>query len=166
MPMLVRSARSTCLTSAWAAQVFHHAARDLVRAAAKHKPWGASQLLRLRRLSNAARQVVADKKTVDQEVGMMMRRTNNLNLHFLCGEKKLLRSQVLGMQQQLKQLVTQMDTFITQGRKVQFRFEGLRARRNRMLLNLAAAVEAYADRGQGSQRQSSRGGPLRISDGP
>lgn len=133
--------------SSWDAilQVFHSAARDLVKAALRHKAWGTSQLMRLRRLNNAARQVAADKKTFDQEVGMMMRRTNNLSLTFLCGEKREVRTKVMQMQKQLKQLVKSMDTFITEGRKVQFRFQTMRGRRNRKLLNLPDAMEAHAN---------------------
>jgi hypothetical protein len=50
-----------------------------------------------------------------------------------------------------------MDAFMTEGRKVQFRFQTMRGRRNRKLLNLADAVKAHNTGLVAWRRESERG---------
>lgn len=126
-----------------APQVFSSSSRDLVKVGLKNKPWGAHQLVRLRRLNDVLRAVAAQKKTLDREVELMLRRTNELSLSFLSGPRKGLKAEVLHLQAQFRCAVTLMERFLEEGRRTQFTFPPMRNKGNRALLHARDAALAY-----------------------
>jgi hypothetical protein len=71
--------------------VFINSARDLVKVGLRNRPWGPHQLVRVRRLNDVTRLLASHKKTLDREVELMLRRTNDLNMSYLTGPRKGLK---------------------------------------------------------------------------